>query len=123
MNQLICIKNNGVEIAINPVTGDQFITIAGYSRLSGLSNGTIRQRCRRMIKRQLQNPDNTEHKITTKPLRWSDALESIQLDTGRGVFKTLLIPMDKIAVWVKKDNPAISQQIDDLIKGFRGCNE
>lgn len=120
MSELICIKKNGVEIAINPATGDQYITIAGYSRLSGLSNGTIRQRCRRMIKRQLQNPENTEAKITTKPLRWSDALESIKLDTGRGVFKTLLIPMDKVAIWIKKDNPAISKEIDALIKDFKG---
>lgn len=123
MSELICIKSKGVEIAINPATGDQFITIAGYSRLSGLSNGTIRQRCRRMIKRQLQNPNSAEYKLTTKPLRWSDALQSISLDTGRGVFKTLLIPMDKIAIWIKKDNPAISAEIDALIKGFRGCDE
>lgn len=120
MSELICIKKNGVEIAINPATGDQYITIAGYSRLSGLSNGTIRQRCRRMIKKQLQNPESTTAKITTKPLKWSDALESIRLDTGRGVFKTLLIPMDKIAIWIKKDNPAISKEIDALIKDFKG---
>lgn len=122
MNELICIKSKGIEIAINPVTGDQFVTIAGYSRLSGLSNGTIRQRCRRMAKRQLENPNSTEYKLKTKPLKWSDALESIQLDTGRGVFKTLLIPMDKVAIWIKKDNPAIAKEIDALIKDFRGCN-
>lgn len=123
MSEFICIKNNGVEIAIDTATGDQYITIAGYSRLSGLSNGTVRQRCRRMIKKQLQHLNNSESKIASKPLRWSDALESVKLDTGRGVFKTLLIPMDKIAVWIKKDNPAITKEIDALINDFWGCNE
>lgn len=121
MNKLICVKNNGVEFAIDTETGDPYITIAEYSRLSGLNNATIRQRCRRLIKKQLENPDTQEHKIAAKPLCWSDAMRSIQLDTGRGVFKTLLIPMDKAAAWLKKDNPPIVADIEALIADFKGA--
>lgn len=123
MSNLICVKNNGVEFAIDTETGDPYITIAGYSRLSGLNNGTIRQRCRRMIKKQLASPNSQEPRITVKPLCWSDAMKSIQLDTGRGVFKTLLIPMDKAAVWLKKDNPPIVPDIEALIAEIRGTCE
>lgn len=123
MTKLICVKNNGVEFAVDTETGDPYITIAGYSRLSGLNNATIRQRCRRMIKRQLTNPQKGEPRIEAKPLCWSDAMKSIQLDTGRGVFKTLLIPMSKASVWLKKDNPAIVSDIEALIADIRGMNE
>lgn len=114
MSNLICATVKGIEIVINPDTGEKFITIAGYSRLTGLNNSTIRQRCRRMIVRQKSALKPGEAKIAAKPFCWSDALESVERDTGRGVFRTLLIPLEKIAIWVKKDNPSLAQEIEKL---------
>lgn len=116
MSNLICVKTKGIEIAVDTKTGERFITIAGYSRLTGVNNGTIRQRCRRMILRQQASLTATEPRIAAKPFCWSDAMRSIQLDTGRGVFRTILIPLEKIAVWIKKDNPQIAKEIQSLIE-------
>lgn len=121
MGKLICVKQNKIEVAFDEETGEQFITIAGYCRLTGKSNATIRQRCRRMIKKKLQDPSSS--KITTKPFCWSDAMRSIKLDTGRGVFKTLLISMDDVAVWIKKDNPEIADEVANLVTAFKAIYE
>jgi hypothetical protein len=121
MGKLIYVKQNEIEIAFDEETGEQYITIAGYCRLTGKANATIRQRCRRMIAKKRQNPKSS--KITAKPFCWSDAMRSIQLDTGRGVFRTLLISMDDVAIWIKKDNPELADEIAQLIAAFKAIYE
>jgi hypothetical protein len=121
MGELVCVKQHGIEMAFDPETGDQFITIKGYCRLTGKANGTIRQRCRRMIAKKQANPEAS--KLTVKPFCWSDALRSAKLDSGRGIFKTLLIPMEDVARWVKKDKPEAAEEVIKLITAFKAIYE
>lgn len=50
-------------------------------------------------------------------------MRSIQLDTGRGVFRTLLISMDDVAIWIKKDNPELAEDIAELVAAFKRIYE
>lgn len=74
-----------------------------------------------MVAKKLANPDSS--KITTKPFCWSDTMRSAQLDSGRGVFKTLLIPMEDVAKWAKKDKPEVAEEIVKLIAAFKAIYE
>ena len=118
MNRLVAGKKGGIEIAIDIASGEQYITIVGYCRLTGLNNNTVRKRCQRLIERQLSGKGEAVFKIEAKPLHWSDAMRSVRLKTKKGVFRTLLIPMECAAKWLKKDKPELVADVHRLIGEF-----
>jgi hypothetical protein len=75
----------GIEILINPATGESFCSVNGYARMAGKDKSTI---SRRVTTGGESNPKMAETITTT------------------GIKTVALITEDQITAWLPKDNPA-----------------
>lgn len=76
---LTCFNEDGIELVIDTVTGEVFVTQRGYARMSGKAASTITKKCR------------------------SKSLKSAKITTNGGYQNVMLIPLDIIFVWLKED--------------------
>ena len=84
---------DGIELVINPQTGESFATQAGYARMSGIEYSTIRKRSERS-----KGSDNISQKTAEIP-------------TPGGIQEVTLVTEDQIAEWLPKDNPSMASKL------------
>ena len=82
----------GIEILINPITGESFCSVKGYARMSGRSASTIRER--------LYNVTEAFQGGREQPVKTAEIPTNGGLQGGR------LITEEQIVEWIPKDNPA-----------------
>lgn len=83
MANLIPVLNDQIEVLIDPATGESWVTVTGYARMSGLARSTI---CDRAL---------------FIPI----SLAQVPAEMGS---KVRLLDEATVADWLRKDNPALS---------------
>lgn len=86
MAHLIPIKNDQVEVLIDPATGESFVTISGYARLSGKSRQAVSQRLRRFPAKEALVPAEMGSRVK-------------------------LLSEATVAEWLQKDNPSKARRM------------
>lgn len=90
---LISIKHEGVEIYVDNATGETYTTIAGYSRMSGLT--------RQAVQKRLQGCN-------------SEQLKTAEVYTEGGLQGCNLITEDLMSEWLPLDNPELTTKLIKL---------
>lgn len=110
---------DGIELYIDKDSGESFASRAGYARMAGVSENTVKKRINQVKDKGKSMTLNSYQTLANSAsemgyLNTKDIVLIDKIPTDRGVRTGTLITEEKIVEWLEKDNPSILKKISKL---------
>ena len=110
---------DGIELYIDKDSGESFASRAGYARMSGVLEDTVKKRINQLKDKGRSMSLDSYETLAKSTFEMGDQTtkDIVLIDkipTDRGVRTGTLITEEKIVEWLEKDNPSLLKKISKL---------